>query len=575
MTIERLRAKSSYLNAIVIALSLVFLLWRARYGWCFDDEPFIVSLAKRLSDGQRLLSEEWHVAQLTGVLLLPFYKLFHLFSDSNDGILLTFRYIYCVLWYGVCFIAYRVLSRKNIGAIWVFVFLVLFSPLDYMTLSYTSLGLMAALLLCCLYYSHFEVKPLKALPLGVLSSLLWCVLVLSCPYMAAAYVLLFAGSLTVSEIKKRKAHPNNSAFLRSRYFDLALTAVIAALVCYFFILRGKSIDDILFGLECMTHDPQHFPVDYAARISEGIIEYDSRSRLMWLAAAAAICLAPLIKKHRGSRLAAFAVLSLCFAICMVNYMQRFRFINGQVEDIVPLGFAAYSLLRDKPRTLLRCFAPISVVYAVAGVLCSNTGSKVLSMCLLPAGAVGILCIIALGCELGKDFREVKLRLSRAAPALIAATVMLTQLSCTLYIRLTRQYHESGMKELTETIDYGSCKGLVVTPDRKAEYEQVYHELHGLLAEAEVDPESDSFMSPDFYPVLYLDSNLPMAVFSSWSFGYDEGLGDRLSLYYERFPHMMPTVIYSFSDSGQELAERWLSEHEEYSEGNSVLYKKKN
>ena len=150
----------SYLVYATFLISLCFLFIRAPYGWCFNDEPFIITLAQRLYNGDHLILDEWHPAQVFGPVLLPFYWVFRLFSADNTGILLTFRYIYCVLWWGTCLVVFYVVNKHTnsaLTALCAFVYLILFSPLDNMTLSYTSIGLMCCLLLSCII---LEVKEL-------------------------------------------------------------------------------------------------------------------------------------------------------------------------------------------------------------------------------------------------------------------------------------------------------------------------------------------------------------------------------------------------------------------------------
>lgn len=576
MSAEKACEKNKILCAAVIVSGLAFLLWRARYGWCWDDEAFLVSLAQRLWYGQSLISDEWHVAQFTGVLILPFYSLFRLLAGGNTGVLLALRYVYCVMWFAVCLCAYRVLSRKYTAAIWAYIYLVLFSPLDYMTLSYTSFGLMSALLICCLYYRHFEIKPLKAPVLGMLSSLLWCVLVLSCPYMAAGYLLLFVGTVVNALVKKRRREAFDGDFFKARFIDLALTVMIAALVVYFFILCGNSLDDIFYGLEQISGDPQHFPADMFGRLGTALEEYDVRSRLMLIAAALLLCLAPILKKRSLMKLFAFALASLAYAAVIFNYLRTWRLVafNGQAADIVLLGLVCYAYLSKKPRGLFRFFVPMSFFYGLCAVLGSNTGGKALFSSLTIAGAVGLLFIDALGRELWKELSGEKPRLMRELPAVITVLVMLMQLTCSLGTRLTRQYFDREFSTLTETVECGAAKGLAVRPETKREYEEKYLPLRRLLDEAGADEHTDGFMTPEFYPVLYLDAELPTASFSVWSYVYYDELYERLSQYYDHYPDKKPTLIFFSENADEELADRLLGGYETYTDGDAVLFRRK-
>ena len=83
---------------VFFAAAALFLFRRARYGYCYQDEPFLVSLAARILRGDTLLLDEWNGAQNTGVLLLPVYALMHRLLGGTEGILLAMRWAYCAFW---------------------------------------------------------------------------------------------------------------------------------------------------------------------------------------------------------------------------------------------------------------------------------------------------------------------------------------------------------------------------------------------------------------------------------------------------------------------------------------------
>ena len=58
-------------RVLFFAALAAFLFWRARYGYSYNDEPFCITLAQRLYQGDALFRDEWHVCQNFGVVLLP------------------------------------------------------------------------------------------------------------------------------------------------------------------------------------------------------------------------------------------------------------------------------------------------------------------------------------------------------------------------------------------------------------------------------------------------------------------------------------------------------------------------
>ena len=173
---------------IILFLGLLFILWRVPFGFSFNDEPFMISLGQRLSYGDSLIVDEWHLTQFFAPVTMFFYKMFHMFSHTNEGIVLSSRYFYSVLWFLTSYSVYRVLRYKYNYAIIVYIFLMLFAPFDYMSISYKSVGLMCGLLLSCIIFTSAQ-KPISkwffTFWISVLSFLFSC----CCPYISVIYAI--------------------------------------------------------------------------------------------------------------------------------------------------------------------------------------------------------------------------------------------------------------------------------------------------------------------------------------------------------------------------------------------------
>ena len=72
---------------ICMLLAEGLLIWKARYGFGSEDEPFYLTIAHRLVKGDGLISEEWHLSQLSAVLLYPIMKLYLAVAGTTEGIL--------------------------------------------------------------------------------------------------------------------------------------------------------------------------------------------------------------------------------------------------------------------------------------------------------------------------------------------------------------------------------------------------------------------------------------------------------------------------------------------------------
>ncbi len=544
--IAALSKQSKKWTYLLYFVMLLWLLWRAPYGFCFNDEPFCVTLAQRLWLGDGLIVDEWHGVQNFGPVLLPFYALFRLFSGSNEGVLLAFRYVYCFLWWGVCVFAAERLSRRFPGAWIAFLYMVLFSPLDYMNLSYTSVGLMAAILLCVFLYE----LPQDAIwssckGIGIFAAL-WVVFTLCVPAMAAAYVLVLIGAPICAALEKR--------FCSTVYFrnlaSISLKSVIpvgitAAVYLFVFLLSRHPLSQILESIPYLLADPEHSSISfyesfYAA--NRGIIDQTT----YFFAICVAVFFAGFLDPKKVWRFPAFFVCAAGFVYYQMQYLQTdmMSFLNGQMLNIVVLGAAAFALLKKRPYKLFLIFYGGSYLYTILNNYLTNTGMLAVSMTLSIAGMSAVIFIVMLLGEFLESAREKP----KACKVLITALVcipLLVQISSEAMVRGRRTYWDNPLPELTYTIPSGPAKGLKTEIYRAAEYERHCENLTALLGQT--DTSGKSFLSCTSAPYIYLHANLDYATFSAWSFGYGEDLNARILDYQKVNPDKVPDLVYCASE----------------------------
>ena len=87
------------------------LILHCRLSFCQSDESFYLALAHRLWSGDRLIIDEWHVAQFYSPIILPFYALFRAAVPDGSGVYLYARVLHVffsvvvsILFYRECFI---------------------------------------------------------------------------------------------------------------------------------------------------------------------------------------------------------------------------------------------------------------------------------------------------------------------------------------------------------------------------------------------------------------------------------------------------------------------------------------
>ena len=534
--------RSSYVIWAALLVTLLFLLIRAPYGWCFNDEPFIITLAQRLYKGDHLILDEWHPAQVFGPVILPFYYVFRLFSPDNTGILLVFRYTYCFLWWSTCLIVFLVIKKHMQSvrvAFCVFVYLAMFSPLDYMTISYTSIGLMCCLILSCLLVEIRDIPQKKYIAFSAAFSLGAVVLILCSPYMAGVYFLIL-----ITAFCKQK---NTGSIWKKNYIQVIrwsgyCSILLFAILIVGLVSRGESWKTYIECIRIILADPDHPSASILQRIIMCFSELVNKNRLYSAIIGLSIVCSFYRKRTRKIRL-------LLFVICVCGYLYaEYCYLNNEVYvkfnqqmiDIALLGLAAFALLEDKPWYLFFSFTVMGLIYTFMNYLASNTGIYSIGMTLSVCGVGSIVYFVKLCKEIEKQYSG--RRQLHFLMVLICIGIITVQLSSELFSRIVRQYWDEEPAALTETIQVGAAKGLKTTLERKQEYERQYGELKILLDSVE-EKQNIRFVSFTAAPIVYLDADLKFGTFTAWNFSYKDNYMSYLKKYGELIHHSEESIYY--------------------------------
>ena len=539
-----------YTVLFMIGLALLFLILRAPYGWCFNDEPFLVTLAQRIYMGDSLLVDEWNPSQVTGVLLLPFYALFHIFSRDNTGILLTFRYFYCVLWFATCVVVFRTVkqqSKSRITSLCVFFYLILFAPLDYMTLSYTSLGLMSCLLLCCLLLNGGSKSRTPWYVYSMILSFLIGSLVLCAPHMVLAYIVAWVGAVVL--LIKKGQSDDCVYYEKSKVLSIAYLGVAAGVYCYYLIFSRIDLMSLLPSIQMILAKPDSvMRSNILVRLFYCVKSIINKSLIYSLCIVGCSLMSTFFRKRmRHIRVWMFALCSAGFLwaqFCFLTDQMDTKF-NYQMIDIALLGFAAFAMLDTRPWNLFYSFSCIGFVYTLLRWAGTDTGLFSAGMTLTVCGVSSIIFVILLCQEMREQYKENKI--VRVIPMVLCTGILILQLFSESYVKLFRQYWDRSPVMLRETVEVGAAKGLRTNRDDKQAYEARYAELKQLLENVDEDNPDIGFVSLTSSPIIYLDANLRFGVFSSWTFPYCEVLCKTLEQYREINPKCRQTVFFAEKD----------------------------
>lgn len=516
------------------------LLWRCRFGFASNDEAFYLTIPYRLVQGDALLTEEWHLSQLSGLLLMPAVWFFTTLTGGTESILLFMRYL-CVITQtaAALFLYSRLKAFSRLGAAAAALGFVLFIPLSICALSYNSMGILFLTLSQVIMITGKSCR--SYLPAG----LCFAAAVLCCPYLLlvyGAYLLIVLGALVWSRIRREAVHPALSA-AGALWFTAG--AAIAALLFILFVLSRSSISDILPCLKLMMNDPEHLAYSLAFKLREYrdcILYATGQSPRLYacLTAAALFCL--LDGRRQNHRAFHSCIVGGIILALMVSHYRGSHSLNYIMWSVNL--WAPFLLLLLSDRKNAGTIFTLLWLPGIAYSFCMNLASNNIFYAISSGASVATVATLVM---MGMYLRE--LRQSAAAPwrkILPIGILCLTlafQISTEACLRYQNIYWSSGLNAQTERISEGVQKGLYVTPEcqesytRDLEMLEVVDSFHGKQV---------LYLSETTW--YYLQGKGKNAAYSAWLSGVSQYTLDQLEEYYAINPHKLPDVVYATDTS---------------------------
>ena len=531
---EKSRGKT-YIPEIVLFLAIAaFLFLRAPYGYFFDDEPFLLDLAQRLSMGDRLIVDEWNATQNTGLLILPVYVLVRNILGSTEGIMLMCRYCYCICYLAALVFVYRKL--RFCGRRLLFpsmIYLALFSPMDYMTLSYTSISLMAVLALAAVIFSDYPDENKAPLKTGLLSGFLMSIVCLCYPYA----VLPLLPALVIALITGLRKHSRRLLRFTAGVFAAA-GVCLAAYLCY--LLCGCETSSLPQNIRMILTDPTHKPKNIFSAIPEMLTVLCSAGRSMYILYVP-LCLAVILFRKRLKKLRVFVfaagLLIWAYSVSPLLFDTKLN-LNCQVKDTALPGLLAYLLLEKRDKRLFFSFYGVSLAYAYSAYMSSNTGIIAVSQGMSTAGFAGMIFIAQLASELKEQYPPRTFR--RLAALGVVSLMLIFQIGLEIRVRLDYTYWDDHLYNLTQRIESGPGKGIITTEENAEKYSRTAENFAALMDSENTAPEGKTLMTTT--PWVYLLADMRCGGYSVWTLG-DETVYSKQQQYCRINGKEMPDYIF--------------------------------
>lgn len=523
---------ATFIWLVLFAAALCFCLWKLPYGFGGSDEGFYLTVAHRLSLGESLFADEWHLSQLLSFFLLPFVKLWRSFTGSTEGIMLASRYAYLIMHAAVSAFIYLRLRNYGIMAALASVLYLVYTPFDMMCLSYNTIALDMLAVTGVLIGGAGERDRLS----WILGGVSFACAVVCCPYLAVAFLLFFLLTAAFS-IQKLKVYSGFEFFNWSNFLYLSTGIMLPFALFVLFFLRHTELSRLIPALPGLMSDPEHpsYSLWFMAKHYVYCIVTVHKLMLLPLGLYAVHLLVLLVdKKRRERRGIHFASGLFCSVLCLFLFIPGLsgEYFNAVAFPPVFAGFTAYLLLEKKPVKLFIATFVLGIIYSVCVSSTSNMGFLVISMAF---SVVNIASLVFVGLfirESREDTNYRQLCLTTAMFILLFAA-MLT------YSKATHCFWDASPSAMSSRIESGPAKGIVTSEGLFESYTLVYEDMHSYT-----ELERGELLVMSQIPWCYLIADdYHYGTFSAWLSGLDDSTVSRLELYYSINPHKIPDYIY--------------------------------
>ena len=525
--------RSRLVCVLVLLLLFAALVARAPYGLDWTDEPYYSALPYRLWLGDRPFADTWEVHQLSGLISLPFLRLYMLFTGGGTtGVMLYFRYVFLAVQLLVSLYAFHVLRKKSgdIAALLAAGMLLMHAHFGVNGFSYNGMTQLFLVLSALCTFDALN-NPRPRLFAGFAGAA-YALSVQAYPYAVLTlpvYVLFWV----------RHARENVSVPAKKRlwqFFALGVFAVFAAFAVN--VLARVTPAEIVANAGNLLRDPDH----QSESVLRLLGSYCNATRVLFgpvFYAAAALAVYGYIthfvrNAHAKRRLTQLGfALAVAVVAAAVMWVLSYDYPSHHKLNLAAMSITlilpALFFLSDFRRSRYFLLVGLGVALSLAVQIGSNTGIRTSSGMLLAASIGAMLYLFRLLDD------EVPKPYGAHAFRLVAAAVCFCQLALTMTLRITTVYRDAPLAALNTTLSDGPAKGVVTTRDNAAQYAGVLADMRAFA------PADGTVLVTNLLPVAYLMTDRPPATPSAFNMTADSPW---LDLYYETRPDRAPALIYA-------------------------------
>lgn len=513
--------KRSSLPLLILFISALALLIRAKYSFCWSDETFYASTTNRFLQGDFIFVHEWFPTQLVSLLILPVQGLYKLITGSNDGLILFLRCVYVLFSFLTSLIIYHLICKdyQNFTALCCAMFSLFYAHLNIATLSYYTLSvaffLLSMLLICDFLRDQEHTKKSRL----VFSGICFAAAVLSLPSLAVAYfgccVILILLSV------KQKA-------LRPIFPYTLIGILILAIPVLLYVLPTTGINGLIHNLTYVLSDEEHitslvYPFKkFFLSVTDVYGRIPVALSVLFSFMALFLSIPSLKEKLPRIRTLLFYFNTILFLVYFVKSLGHTGYIS---TAICLFSLPLFFLTQKKNWHLFFLVFGGGLVFSMVYSYSSNGDLYIMALGHSIA-AIAALCFLY-------DYR--KEQPLQTTICLMITGIVLIQ---TMTLRFVNVYRDAPLSELTECITEGPAKGLYTTKKHLESY-------NGILSDIQNYCNTDgTVFITKLLPWGYLATEMPCGAPTTWRTTFDS---KRLPLYYDEQTNRLPSVIYVLNE----------------------------
>ena len=567
---EKKTEKLLWIDAIALLVLIGFAV-----GYCHiithsvnvGDESFHMALAHRYYLGDSPITDEWHLAQLCGVILyIPFWAFYSL-TRSTDGVVLFYRVIYLICQLAVTAYTYvslriywdRTCARRGdrkifaAGALLACSVFTCYIPVCIPSLNYYSMSLMGLTVLA-VTLSCYPAGKIRSVFCGVV----FVNIVLAEPASIILYAALMFFSFAAMIIRRRTEKPKAQKLFSGRlllYFNLGCFLIAIPFACTLLLRCGWR--SLLEGLPHLFDGVEYVFTGSGSNIID-ITLYQKAFGLYgtWTFIALAVITVIALPLHKFRLYTRPVIAAATSVVLIFAYVNAWRVTDalGSAKSAalfhgIPLYLSGpiWMLLADKAdkrfcQAWFTCLL-FSVLFSLSSAESVGWGGAAAAVFSV---ALAFQVIIECCRDTSQNIKKTAAKaLSFVAAAIVAVAVLIPAVAEGQWFYKQNNFFfveneflsYSSRGELDCRIPDGPLKGIYTTESIAVLYQMMQNDLAEIR---NVTPKEGNVFIASIAPWHYLSVDRGYGTFSTWYLIIEY---DRLFRYWEEHPEKIPDYVY--------------------------------